>query len=99
MVQNQQAELQIKQQEEARKTQTAQSDTQLKQAEQQRKTVKDQIDARIKAKELQLDEQELKMQAEKDNVTFAANRRRDTNSVDLELAKLLDSSRKDRGNK
>ena len=99
MVQMQQQELQIKQAEEQRKSGTAQADVALKQAEQQRKSIKDQIDARIKAKELELDETELRMQAEKDQTEFAANRRESGNKIDLELARLLENARKDRGNR
>jgi len=87
--QQKQAELQIKAQEVQRKTQKDMQDVQLRQAELQRKAQKDLVDAGVKARELQLGEQELQLDAQKEGVRLAANRRQDNNRLDLEIAKLM----------
>jgi hypothetical protein len=87
--QQKQAELQIKAQEVQRKTQKDMQDVQLRQAELQRKAQKDLVDAGIKARELQLGAQELQLDAQKEGVRLAANRRQDNNRLDLEIAKLM----------
>jgi hypothetical protein len=92
--QQKQAELQIKAQEVQRKTQKDAQDVQLKQAELQRKAQKDVLDATLKAKEIQIDEQELQLDAQKEGVRVAANRRKDNNKLDLEIAKLMQSKPK-----
>jgi len=92
--QQKQAELQIKAQEVQRKTQKDAQDMQLKQAELQRKAQKDVLDATLKAKEIQIDEQELQLDAQKEGVRVAANRRKDNNKLDLEIAKLMQSKPK-----
>jgi hypothetical protein len=94
--QQRQAELQIKSQEIQRKAQKDQQETQLKQAELQRKSKKDQVDSLLDAQRLKLDEQELLIDAKKEGVRLAADRRKDGNKVDLELAKLITMS-KNRG--
>jgi hypothetical protein len=86
--QQKQAELQIKAQDVQRKAQKDAQDMQLKQAELQRKAQKDVLDATLKAKEIQIDEQELQLDAQKEGVRVAANRRKDNNKLDLEIANL-----------
>jgi hypothetical protein len=62
----------------------------------QRKAQKDQADAILDAERLKLDQQELQLDAQKEGVRVAADRRKDNNKIDLELAKLM--SGKPRGN-
>jgi len=94
--QQKQAELQIKSQEVQRKAQKDAQEAQLKQADLQRKAQKDQADAILDAERLKLDQQELQLDAQKEGVRVAADRRKDNNKIDLELAKLM--SGKPRGN-
>ena len=96
VLQQKQAELQLRAQEVQQKAAKAQQDTQLKQAEIQRKAKKDQIDALMDAQKLKLDQQELQLEAQKEGVRAASDRRKDSTQLDLELAKLL--NQKDRGN-
>jgi hypothetical protein len=93
VMQLKQQEMQLKMQEAQRKSQKDQADTQLKAAEQQRKSVKDQMDAQIARAKINVDEQGLDIEAKKFGDTLAANRRKDNNAIDLELAKLLQQSR------
>ena len=96
VLQQKQAELQLRAQEVQQKAAKAQQDTQLKQAEIQRKAKKDQIDALMDAQKLKLDQHELQLEAQKEGVRAASDRRKDSTQLDLELAKLL--NQKDRGN-
>jgi hypothetical protein len=96
VLQQKQAELQLRAQEVQQKAAKSQQDTQLKQAEIQRKAKKDQIDALMDAQKLKLDQQELQLEAQKEGVKAASDRRKDSTQLDLELAKLL--NQKDRGN-
>ena len=96
VLQQKQAELQLRAQEVQQKAAKAQQDTQLKQAEIQRKAKKDQMDALMDAQKLKLDQQELQLEAQKEGVRAASDRRKDSTQLDLELAKLL--NQKDRGN-
>jgi hypothetical protein len=89
LIQMQQQELQIKAQEQQRKMQKDAADAQLKQQEMQRKTEKDKADAFLSAQKLKLEEQDLQIEAQKEGVRLAAERRKDSNKLDLELAKLL----------
>lgn len=68
MFQLQQAELQIKAQEAQRKAQKDMADIQLRAAEQQRKVQKDQMDAALEAQQLQLDQTEIAVEAQKDGI-------------------------------
>ena len=68
MFQLQQAELQIKAQEAQRKAQKDMADIQLRAAEQQRKVQKDQMDAALEAQQLQLDQTEVAVEAQKDGI-------------------------------
>ena len=94
--QQKQAELQIKAQEVQRKAAKDQQETQIKQAELQRKAQKDQIDAVLDAEKLKLDRQELQLDAQKEGVRVAADRRKDNNKLDLEIAKMMEKPK--RGN-
>jgi hypothetical protein len=77
VMQQKQAELQLRAQEVQRKAAKDQQDTQIKQAELQRKTQKDQMDAMLDTEKLKLDQQELQMDAQQESTR-----------LDLELAKL-----------
>jgi hypothetical protein len=78
MVQMQQQELAIKTQETQQKAQKDSIDTQIKIAEQERKKKGDIVDALVDLKKLELEEQELQLEAEKAGVKL---------SLDTELAK------------
>jgi hypothetical protein len=96
VMQQKQADLQIRAQEVQRKAAKDQQDSQLKQAELQRKVQKDQMDAMLDAEKLKLDQQELQLDAQKEGVRAAADRRKDSTQLDLELAKLMEQE--NRGN-
>jgi len=96
VMQQKQADLQIRAQEVQRKAAKDQQDSQLKQAELQRKMQKDQMDAMLDAEKLKLDQQELQLDAQKEGVRAAADRRKDSTQLDLELAKLMEQQ--NRGN-
>jgi hypothetical protein len=92
VVQMQQAELQIKQQEVQRKTAKDQTDAQLKQQELQLKAQKNQADAIIDAKQLEIEQQELQIDAQKAGAKLAADRRKDSTKLDLDLLKTIKDS-------
>ena len=69
--------------------QLKQAEVQIKQSEVDRKSKKDQADAMRDAKKLELDEQELMMDAEKDGVKMAASKQEADNRLDLELFKTM----------
>ena len=95
LLQLKQAELQVRQQEVQRKAQKDQADMQLQAAELQRKTQKDQADTMIDAKQLELEEQELQIDAQKAGAKLAADRRKDSTKLDLDLLKTVQNTRKD----
>jgi hypothetical protein len=92
VVQMQQAELQVKQQEVQRKTAKDQTDAQLKQQELQLKAQKNQADAIIDAKQLEIEQQELQIDAQKAGAKLAADRRKDSTKLDLDLLKTIKDS-------
>ena len=92
VVQMQQAELQIKQQEVQRKAAKDQTDAQLKQQELQLKAQKNQADAIIDAKQLEIEQQELQIDAQKAGAKLAADRRKDSTKLDLDLLKTIKDS-------
>ena len=69
--------------------QLKQAEVQIKQSEVDRKSKKDQADAMRDAKKLELDEQELMMDAEKDGVKMTASKQEADNRLDLELFKTM----------
>ena len=69
--------------------QLKQAEVQIKQSEVERKTKKDQADAMRDAKKLELDEQELMMDAEKDGIKMTASKQEADNRLDLELFKTM----------
>ena len=105
----QQQEVQAKVQEVQRKTQRDQLDMQAKQAEAQRKAMKDQtdaqlaqakmtIEAQLAEKKLELEQAELALEERKSGASQAAQRRKDTTQLDLDLFKLTQPN-KPKGNK
>ena len=96
VMQQKQADLQIRAQEVQRKAAKDQQDSQLKQAELQRKVQKDQMDAMLDAEKLKLEQQELQLDAQKEGVRAAADRRKDSTQLDLELAKLMEQENRGR---
>jgi len=85
----QQAELQVKQQEVQRKAQKDAAEMQLRQAELQQKAKEAQADAVLEAEKLKIDQQEVDLEAEKQGAKLAADRRRDSSKLDLELLKTM----------
>ena len=69
--------------------QLKQAEVQIKQSEVDRKSKKDQADAMRDAKKLELDEQELMMDAEKDGIKMTASKQEADNRLDLELFKTM----------
>ncbi len=97
VVQMQQAELQIKQQEAQRKAAKDQADAQYKQQELQLKAQKNQADALIDAEQLKIEQQELQLDAQKIGAKLAADRRKDSTKLDLDLLKTIKDSNNNRG--
>ena len=73
--------------------QLKQQEVQIKQQEVQRKTAKDQADVMIDTKKLELEEQELKISAEKEGVKMAADRRASNAKIDLERIKTMQDAK------
>jgi len=105
----QQQEVQAKVQEVQRKTQKDQLDMQAKQAEAQRKSMKDRTDVQLAEtkmrlegqlahKKLQLEEAELALDERKAGASQAAQRRKDSTQLDLDLFKATQPN-KPKGNK
>jgi len=69
--------------------QLQQQEVQIKQQEVQRKAAKDQADVMRDAKKLELEEQELMMDAEKDGIKMAADRRVANTKLDLETIQTM----------
>jgi hypothetical protein len=64
-------------------------DAQFKQAQLQQKAQKDLVDSALEAEKLKIDQQELQLDAQKEGVKLAADRRKDNTKLDLELAKMM----------
>jgi len=73
--------------------QLKQAEVQIKQSEVDRKSKKDQADAMRDAKKLELDEQELMMDAEKDGIKMATDRRNNNAKLGLEEIKAMQPNR------
>jgi hypothetical protein len=85
MFQLQQAELQLKAQEQQRKAQKDMADLQLRAAEQQRKAQKDQADAVLEAQKLQLDQTELAVEAQKDGIKLKQARQQADREFEMRM--------------
>jgi hypothetical protein len=64
-------------------------EVQIKQQEVERKSTKDQADALRDAKKLELDELEIELDAQKDGVKMAADRKTSNAKLDLEAMKTI----------
>ena len=84
IIQMKQAELQIKQAEEQRKAANDQADQKIKQFEMQLKEQKILLDGNVAAERLKLDEKEVMLNAQKDGVKMASDRRVSNAKLDLE---------------
>jgi hypothetical protein len=73
--------------------QLKQAEVQIKQADVDRKAKKDQADAMRDAKKLELDEQEIILDAKKDGIKMAADRRTSNAKIDLDTMKTMQGSR------
>ena len=73
--------------------QLKQAEVQIKQADVDRKAKKDQADAMRDAKKLELDEQEIILDAQKDGIKMAADRRTSNAKIDLDTMKTMQGSR------
>jgi hypothetical protein len=94
IIQMQQAELQLKQQQLAAKQQKDAAEIRIKQEEQQRKARKDAADMVVEAERIELDTKELSLQAQKDGVKLAMDKRKDENRLDVELMKIMEQQNK-----
>jgi hypothetical protein len=94
IVQMQQAELQLKQQQLAAKQQKDAAEIRIKQEEQQRKARKDAADIVVEAERIELDTKELSLQAQKDGVKLAMDKRKDENRLDVELMRIMEQQNK-----
>ena len=92
MMQLKQAELQLKGQEQQRKAQKDQAEMQLKQRQQTHKEETDAIDAALRAKGINLDKKELELEVQKAGAQLAADKRRDTERMNLEMTKLIEQN-------
>jgi len=84
IIQMKQAELQIKQAEEQRKAANDQADQKIKQFEMQLKEQKILLDGNVAAERLKLDEKEVMLNAQKDGVKMASDRRVSNAKLELE---------------
>jgi len=73
--------------------QLKQAEVQIKQADVDRKAKKDQADAMRDAKKLELDEQEIILDAQKDGIKMAADRRTSNAKIDLDTVKTMQGSK------
>ena len=73
--------------------QLKQAEVQIKQADVERKAKKDQADAMRDAKKLELDEQEIILDAKKDGIKMAADRRTSNAKIDLDTMKTMQGSK------
>ena len=97
MMQMKQAELQIKQAEEQRKAANDQADQQIKQAELKLKSQKMMIDAKVASEQINVDKAELAIDAKRQGVRDATAKRVEENKVDLEIAKIMQTTQKPEG--
>ena len=91
--QQQAAQQQAQQQAQDPLFQLKQAEVQIKQADVERKAKKDQADAMRDAKKLELDEQEIILDAKKDGIKMAADRRASNAKIDLDTMKTMQGSK------
>jgi hypothetical protein len=91
--QKQAAQQQAQQQAQDPMVQIKQQEVQIKQQDVERKTQKDKVDAMIDTRKLELEEQEMMMDAQKSGVKMAADRRASNAKIDLETVKTMQNGR------
>ena len=91
--QKQAAQQQAQQQAQDPMVQIKQQEVQIKQADVERKVQKDKVDAMIDTRKLELEEQEMIMDAQKSGVKMAADRRASNAKIDLETVKTMQNGR------
>ena len=91
--------MQIKQAEEQRKAANDQADQQVKQAEMQMKQQKIMIDAKTASEQINIDKAELAIDAKRQGVRDQVAKQVEDNKVDLELARIMSTANKSRGDK
>ena len=69
-------------------------DAQLRSAEQERKSRKDAVDAAIESEHLKLEKQELSVEAQKEGIKVAMDKKGMEDKLSLELMKLIESNNK-----
>jgi len=90
----QQKEVAIKEQEAQFKAQKGAADIQIRMAEQERKAQKEAIDSAIATKRLQLDKEELTLEAQKEGLKLAKSTVESTDKLNMELLRLIDQQNK-----
>ena len=94
LFQLQQKEVAIKEQEVQLKAQKNAADIQIRMSEEQRRGQKEAIDSAIATKRLQLDKEELTLEAQKDGLKLAKSTTENTDKLNLELLRLIDQQNK-----
>jgi hypothetical protein len=94
LFQLQQKEVAIKEQEVQLKAQKNAADIQIRMSEEQRRSQKEAIDSAIATKRLQLDKEELTLEAQKDGLKLAKSTTENTDKLNLELLRLIDQQNK-----
>ena len=94
LFQLQQKEVAIKEQEVQLKAQKNAADIQIRMTEEQRRGQKEAIDSAIATKRLQLDKEELTLEAQKDGLKLAKSTTENTDKLNLELLRLIDQQNK-----
>ena len=89
-MQMKQQELQIKQQDQQRKAQKDQAEIQLRERQQAHKEQMDNIENMLKSRGVQLDREELELEAEKAGAQLAADDRREDNKMQMEIARMIE---------
>jgi hypothetical protein len=94
LFQLQQKEVAIKEQEVQLKAQKNAADIQIRMSEEQRRSQKEAIDSAIATKRLQLDKEELTLEAQKEGLKLAKSTTENTDKLNLELLRLIDQQNK-----
>jgi hypothetical protein len=94
LFQLQQKEVAIKEQEVQLKAQKNAADIQIRMSEERRRSQKEAIDSAIATKRLQLDKEELTLEAQKDGLKLAKSTTENTDKLNLELLRLIDQQNK-----
>ena len=77
-----------------RKMQKDQAEIQLRMADQKRLVDKDKIEATIDVQKVQLDKQEMAIEAQKDGIKIALDKQSAKDKLDIELMRLIEQQNK-----